>query len=277
MTPAEPAPLRSGDTGEVLHFAHANGLPAACYAPLLDRLAERHRVVAIANRSAWDPEVPADLDGWRPFAADLLAGLDTHEGPEARLVGVGHSLGAVTTLFAALQQPERFRALVLIEPVFLSPTLLAFLRLAPRWLRRRSAIAKRAARRRETWETLDAAFDFFRSKALFWRFDDQTLRSCVEAIVRPDDAVGYRLVIDRRWESAIFASPPQVWRSVAQNRIRTLAIRGEDSKTLTPEAWDRWKSASGPGDIFAEIPKTGHLAPLEAPEQVADLIAGFLA
>ena len=35
------------------------------------------------------------------------------------IVGIGHSLGGVTTMYAALQRPDLFRALVFIDPVFL--------------------------------------------------------------------------------------------------------------------------------------------------------------
>ena len=41
------------------------------------------------------------------------------------VIGVGHSLGGVLTLYAAIRRPDLFRALVFIDPVFLPPAVLA--------------------------------------------------------------------------------------------------------------------------------------------------------
>ncbi len=37
------------------------------------------------------------------------------------MIGIGHSMGATTTLRLALRQPERFQLLVLIDPVMFPP------------------------------------------------------------------------------------------------------------------------------------------------------------
>ena len=37
------------------------------------------------------------------------------------VIGVGHSIGATVTLRAAIRQPERFRALILLDPAFFRP------------------------------------------------------------------------------------------------------------------------------------------------------------
>ena len=39
----------------------------------------------------------------------------------APVIGVGHSIGAIVTLRAALRDPGKFRALVLIDPVLFVP------------------------------------------------------------------------------------------------------------------------------------------------------------
>lgn len=60
---------------------------------------------------AWDPVRHDSLQG---HADDLLAVLD--EAGLDRVVGVGHSVGSIVTLLAALAQPHRFERLVLLAP-----------------------------------------------------------------------------------------------------------------------------------------------------------------
>ena len=66
-------------------------------------------------RPLWKGSNPAEIKDWNPLSDDLLEFLD--ERKAGRIIGTGHSIGASVTLRAALSQPDRFQALVLIEPV----------------------------------------------------------------------------------------------------------------------------------------------------------------
>lgn len=60
----------------------------------------------------------------------------------SQVVGAGHSMGAVATMFAALKQPSLFTKLVLIEPVILPPDFIAQARLQPELLEQVPIIAQ---------------------------------------------------------------------------------------------------------------------------------------
>lgn len=108
-------------SGPVLHLAHANGFPPGTYRPLAEALADRYRVIALPARPLWSDQRPESSPTWRPLADDLVRGMD--ELGLAGVVGVGHSLGGVLTLWAANRRPDLFRCVVLIDPViFPQPT-----------------------------------------------------------------------------------------------------------------------------------------------------------
>lgn len=112
-----------GGDGPPLHFLHANGYPPACYLPLIERLKSNFSVFGMHLRPLWPNSSPGDLRDWHPLSQDLLRFLaDLGRGS---VIEVGHSVGGIVTLRAALKEPGRFRAIVLIEPVLFPPSLIA--------------------------------------------------------------------------------------------------------------------------------------------------------
>ncbi|RPH57362.1 MAG: alpha/beta hydrolase, partial [Chloroflexi bacterium] len=100
-----------GGNGPNLHFLHANGYPPACYLPLIERLNRQYHVSAMHLRPLWPGAQPKELGAWHPMSDDLA--LFVKERDFGPLIAVGHSIGAIVTLRAALRQPELFSALVL--------------------------------------------------------------------------------------------------------------------------------------------------------------------
>src|SRR3989304_1787090 len=78
-------------------------------------------------RPLWNDSKPEDITDWHPLSDDLLrflsdrASTSLSEGP---VIGVGHSIGCIVTLRAALREPGQFRALVLLDPVLFRPSFL---------------------------------------------------------------------------------------------------------------------------------------------------------
>ena len=156
--------LDSGGEKAPLHFYHANGFPVSVYFPLLTEFAEDFRVLGLTmggqdgqseGISSW--QGPADaLNGF-------LRWMET--GP---VIGVGHSIGAVSTLFAAIKQPDLFSCIVLLDPVLL-PRKIVFLTRLLRCAgqKGRYPLAVRARKRRNGWGSRREALDYFRGKSLF--------------------------------------------------------------------------------------------------------------
>jgi pimeloyl-ACP methyl ester carboxylesterase len=262
------------DHGPTLHFAHANAYPPGSYRQLLSHLAKDFHVLAIKYRPLWPESNPEDIGNWMDIAHDLILFLDQMK--IGGVIGVGHSLGAVTTMMAAIQRPDLFKALVLIEPVFLPPVVLAHLSQLQGVDPYEMPLIKIAQKRRHHWVSRQGAFDHFREKRVFSRWSDQSLWDYVIAGLIGDGHGEFELAYAPAWEAWIYAHPPRtVWDLIPQVTKPTLALRGVESDTLVPEAWEVWREKQ-PEATFIEITDTGHLLPMEKPAIVANLTGEFL-
>ena len=263
-----------GDQGPTLHFAHANAYPPGSYRQLLSHLSKDFHVLAIKYRPLWPESKPEEISSWMNIAQDLIIFLDQMKIGGA--IGVGHSLGAVTTMMAALLRPDLFDSLVLIEPVFLPLAILAHFGPQQSLDPYEMPLVKIALKRRRHWGSRQGAFDHFREKSVFCRWSDQALWDYINAGLRADGHGAFELAFPPAWEAWIYAHPPTtVWDLIPQVNQPTLALRGGDSDTLVPEVWEAWREKQ-PKATFIEIADTGHLLPMEKPAIVANLTGDFL-
>lgn len=262
-----------GGNGPLLHFAHANGYPPGCFRRFLAPLAETYHVVAVEHRPLWSDDEPQRLHTWHTIAADLI---DFFEQEGLRdVVGVGHSLGAVVTMIAAVERPALFSKLVLIEPIFLPPDVLQALTADPEAMAS-YPLVKTTRNRRNRWPDRQTAFEHFRAKSVFSHCADDVLWDVVKhaLIEMKDGRVGLRY--RREWEARIYSHPPlNVWHLIPLVDHPTLGIRGAESDALWQPAWEQWQALQ-PEATFVELEEAGHLAPLEQPGRVAGLVRDFL-
>lgn len=265
-----------GGMGPLLHFGHANGFPPGSYRCLIESLRQHHRVISLESRPLWPQgPSPANFRSWEPIAEDLR---DTLCARGLRgILGVGHSLGAVTSLMAACRDPGLFRALVLLDPVlFTGPRARLW-----RWLKRlglgeRTPIVSGALRRRECWKDREAARTAWRGKPLFRTFREDCFEAYLDEALVPTGNGILCLRYPKAWEAAIFrCTPSDPWGFVRSVPIPVLVVRGERSEALTRTAWKRCGDLLPQGELL-EIPGTGHMLPLEAPERVAEAVLRFL-
>jgi pimeloyl-ACP methyl ester carboxylesterase len=183
-------------------FAHANGFNAQTYRTLLVPLADSFHVVACDLRGHGFSSLPTGeglAKNWTVFRDDLVAAIDRlSPGP---VLLAGHSLGAVASLMAAAQSPERVRALVLVEPVLIPP------------LRQgeeagAGELARRAERRRNLFTSFEAAFQAYRGRGIFATWPDKVVVDYLRGgLVEADDG-SLRLACAPEWEAAIFRGAP---------------------------------------------------------------------
>lgn len=257
-----------GGQGPPLHFAHANGYPPACYRRMLEKLANHYRVKAIQHRPLWPDSQPEDVTDWQEMADDMVRFFEEQNMKD--VFGVGHSLGAVTTMMAAIKRPELFRALVLIEPVFLMPMVLQmFAKYVDEGNYEFFPLVQITEGRTRYWPDRQAAFDHFRPKRVFARWSDETLWDYIWHGLRDSDSGGVELIYRPEWEARIYVLPPtDVWDLLPQLDHPTLAIRGAETDTLVPAAWGLWQ-INQPQAKFEEFSGTGHLLPMEEPAVLA--------
>lgn len=268
-----------GGHGPVLHLAHANGFPPGTYRRLAAALADDYHLVALPARPLWPGSRPQDAPTWRPLAGDLRQGLEALG--LRGIVGVGHSLGGVLTLWAAVaslaRRPDLFRAVVLVDPVILPRHWLWGLRLLRLLgIEKRQPLVQRALQRRRTWPSRRACFDHYRQKTFFAPWSDAALWDYVNSgtVVQADGSAHLRYPPE--WEAHIFATTPLgIWRDLPKLRPPTLLLRGETSATFRPEVQAQ-VARRLPQARVATVAGAGHLLPMEKPAETAAAIRAFL-
>jgi len=271
-------PVEFGGAGAQVYFLHANGYPPACYKPLLTDLAEDYRVTAILQRPLWSDSQPGELEDWHPLSTDLLDFLDAYQ--PAPCVCVGHSMGGIALLRAALRAPQRFKALVLLDPV-LFPVGVIHLWRVIRTLgmeQRFHPLVPVANHRRRQFDSLELLFRGYRRKPIFRQMSDDSLRAYVEGIACPAEH-GYRLCYSAEWESRIYTTSAwrdlDIWRALPGLVPPTLILRGQETDTFWRSTARRVRRRQTRIRIET-IAETTHLLPLERPHQVAERIKQFL-
>lgn len=265
-----------GGTGQPLHFLHANGYPPGCYKPFLKLLRTQYHLFGMLLRPLWPDSNPNDIQDWKPFTDDLLRFLATAPGP---MIGVGHSLGAVVTLRAALRDPSKFRALILIEPVLFLPSQLVLWNFV-----RTIGLGKKvhpkvpgALKRRRNFDNLELAFQRYRGRDVFRYMSDESLRAYIEGITRKKGQ-GYELVYSPEWESRIYLTSLRdfdIWRDLPKLEVPTLFIRGAETDTFL-EGAAKFVKEKQPKAKVETLDKSTHLLPLERPQEIFDMMQSFL-
>jgi len=263
----------------VMHVAVANGFPPQTYIPLVESFTERFRVLSLPPRALWHGQHhPAETRSWRDLADDLLEAMESHH--LTNIVAVGHSFGGVASALAVIKQPQRFRALILLDPTIMPLRYLNGVRLM-RLLRAedRMPLVPGALRRRSRFASVDEAYTFFRSKKLFVDWSDRAVRLYAEAMLRPaDDGSAMELAWSPHWEAQYYRKVHTgVWGDIPKLRglVPILAIRGATTNTFVKEAADRFRRLLPDAD-YAEITGHGHLFPQSAPEQTHHIIEQWL-
>jgi len=272
-----------GGTGQPLHFLHANGYPPDCYKPLFELLKTEYHVFGMLLRPLWGEAKPDQIDDWHVFSEDLRVFLNssplssTSNGEPVPVIGVGHSIGAIVTLRAALRYPKKFRALVLLDPVLFVPRRLVEWKvqrakdpLSNPWI-------QGAQKRRRVFSDLESVYTSYREREVFRYLSDENLRIYIEGITRKTEN-GYELVYSPEWEERIYFTSLQdfdIWNNLQYLRVPTLFIRGEETDTFLENAAELVKFKQ-PKVRVEVLEKTTHLLPLEQPKEVFDILQSFL-
>lgn len=277
-----------GGDGAPLHFLHANGYPPECYRPLLELLHQKFHVFGMKLRPLWDDAKMDGLKSWHPFSDDLLCFLSSlpwnSPSPDSAradpVIGVGHSVGGVVTLRAALRNPQRFRALILLDPVILTPpAMTAWIGLHTLRLQRyANPIVSDALNRRTRFQNLELVFRGYRGRKIFRYMSDENLRIYIEGMTRKTEAGTFELVYSPLWEAHIYMTALRdfdLWRQLPKFEIPTLIIRGAETDTFLPGA-EKLVKKRNPKIQVHTMEKSTHILPLEHPQEVFDIIRSFL-
>jgi lipase len=259
-----------------LWLVHATGFHGRVWDQVIHHLPGRH-VIAVEQRGH-GRSAGTDFDSWADFGRDQAALAAAFELQGA--VGVGHSMGAHALVQAAALQPGRFRQLVLIDPVMLSP---ADYHLPPA----PPGTLHPAASRKSHFASAQAMFERFVDRPPYSVFDAQALMDyCLHGLRPADDGHGFQLACAPAFEGKVYPlarQNPGIYASIRALQIPVLVVRARpQDPTIKP--WDAlgtptWASLAQEfrhGRDLQLMDKT-HMLPMEDPALVARLIRDAMA
>lgn len=264
--------------GLPLHFLHANGYPPEVYKNLFELLQNQYHLFGMKLRPLWDESNIEDVKNWKIFSDDLLRFLSDRELDS--VVAVGHSIGATVTLRAALQNSNKFRALVLLDPVLFIPSFIFMWKIlyALGLGERLHPKVAGALRRRKTFDNLETVFRGYRTREVFKYMSDESLRNYIQGITQQKPDGTYELVFSPEWESQIYLTGLQdfdIWNNLHKLEIPTLIIRGKESDTFLEKA-EKLIRKKNLKIHFVVLEKATHIFPLEYPKEVFNIMNNFL-
>lgn len=259
-----------------LIFAHANGYPPGAYQPLLNTFALHFNVLTPLARPLWPNSNWRELKNWSLLTEDLIGYVTQQATPP--IIGVGHSLGGVCLLDAALQRPELFRALVLIDPVIFRRRLMwAWEAMKTLGLGDRvHPLISGALRRRRVFASVEEMFARYRRASIFSRMSDEGLHAYVASLAhsRPDGQV--ELNYSPEWEAAVYRTGPlNLWPRLGTLKVPTLIIYAAESDSFIPQVAERLRK-NFPQIQLHKVEDASHLVPMEKPEEVGRVAVEFL-
>jgi len=248
----------------VLHFVHANSFPAGTYRVFFEHLAPHYEVQAL-EMHAHNPQYPV-TDGWGELVRELIDTLTARY--RQPVILVGHSLGGILSLMAAKARPDLVRCVVMLD----SPVVSGWKALALRTFKllgidKKFSPAQFSERRRNMWNSEEAAYQHFAAKEMFAIWPPEVLRDYIHAgIVRHPD--GVTLKFTREIETAIYLSLPDNLGYILREAypVPIGFVGGTESIECRQAGLEATQKLVGKN--FTHI-TGGHLIPMEVPAQTA--------
>lgn len=254
----------------VIHFAHANGFPAASYGAFFDALAPQYEVCHLPL-IGHDPNYPV-TNNWPHLIRQLIDSIERQ--CDRPVIGVGHSLGGGLTLMASIKRPDLFEAVIMLDvPVFRRWEGFLVRVIKALGLIDRVTPARRSKNRRTHWPDEQSAFEYFQTRGLFRGFDPRCLRDYVTSATRTAPNGGVELAYELPVELAIFRTVPHTLSPRARHiRVPSGVIVGLETDTVMKQQYLHMKHRL---NFLGERIPGSHLFPLEHPEATAHAVDGM--
>ncbi|MDQ3710630.1 MAG: alpha/beta hydrolase [Acidobacteriota bacterium] len=189
---------------ETIHFAHANGFPAKTYSKLFSFLKDDFEINYL-ERHAHNPKFPV-TDGWERLRDELREELQKCY--TQKIIGVGHSLGGILHLLVAVENPEIYKAIILLDAPVISRLSSAGIKVLKQTnLMEKYSPSQITRFRRAVWQTKNEALEHFQRKEKFAKFDADVLRDYIDygLIEKPS---GWKLFFEPKIEAKIYRTIP---------------------------------------------------------------------
>ena len=262
----------SGSTSApVLLFSHATGFHGRVWEPMASLLCNQFHCVSLDLRGHGMSELPPEAGlAWSGIADDVVAALSSDRFPSGPVHGIGHSMGGAALVLAAARRPDAFRTLWLYEPVIVPPD---------GWPMTDgdNPMSEGAARRRDRFDSLDHAYENYRSKPPLDQLHPDALRAYVVGGFSPTPDGSVTLRCRPSTEAEVFrqAATSGGWGTVTTIEMPVAVVAGRP-EGIGPGAFASAIAEALPGGILIVRPDLGHFGPLEDPTAMAEDVVGWV-
>ncbi|OCH97506.1 hydrolase [Legionella jamestowniensis] len=255
---------------ELIHFAHGNGFPSLCYSQLLKQLNKKYDYCYI-DKIGHNPLFPV-TENWHFLVDEVIASVELKACQP--VIALGHSLGGVLSLLAAIEKPELFKAVVMIDSPLLGRFKSSMVRLAKALgVIDRVTPAFRTRSRREHWQTKEQLIDYLKNRDLFKTFTSDCLQDYIDYGLRKTEH-GYILRFDRHIEYLIYRTIPHTLHEYEGKLTVPAALIYGDKSTVVDKLDIRYMKKHY--NITSVRISGTHMLPMESPEHVAKQVFSVL-
>lgn len=252
-----------GGTGPNLLILHATGFHGRAYQAVANHLHAHFHVHAADLRGHGDSRVTDssvskdETYAWAGMTDDALAAIDAMGGQPLHVVG--HSMGGAVSIMIERRRPGLVMHGWAYEPIIFPPDYMSA---------GENGLAESARRRREVFESRDAAFERYGSRPPLSVFDPAALRDYVDFGFHDQDDGTVILACRGEVEAAVFeASFHDTFDHLGSIAAAfTIAGSGDGGPPalIAPQVADRL-----PNGRFEEFADLTHFGPFEDPGRIA--------
>lgn len=257
----------AGDDAPVLHFAHANGMNAQTYTPLLNTLADNLHIYAWDARGHGKSSaraVPEELSSWDVYVQDFREFLDFIGKP---VFLAGHSLGGIVSLKLSSRFPDYVNSLILFDPVMFPPRLLWLLRTMKFFrINHKFPIASQAAKRRYIWPNLNTMFESYKGRGAFKSWPDEWIHSYLNGGTSVREDGNTVLSCHPTWEAKSFShTATNIWKDLAGVKCPVTCIWGKTSNAFLKQSAEMFSKINPEAKVIG-VENASHFVVMEYPE-----------
>jgi len=261
--------------GQQVILAHATGFHGRCWDKIVQRLPNDWHIYAMDARGHGQSE-NTDPVTWGRRGEDLMGVLEHFDIRDA--IGVGHSMGGHCMAHACARHPERFKRLVLIDPVIFErdryENPVEFFS---------SLDDHPISRRKSHFESWQAFFDRLKDRHPYSLWQKEILEDyCRYGVVPAADGSGVELACPGRVEAAVYMGnfDTNLYPLLPEIKQPVQVLRAPGSDAQSPEmdfaASPTW---AGLAEVFLNgedcyEPELTHFMPMQDPDKIARYIRG---
>lgn len=262
---------QSNNSKPLIHFAHANGVPAQVYTKLFDLLKDDFDVIYVPLIGP-DRRYPI-AQGWDELTDQVIDSI-VQQAEGRKVIGLGHSLGAVLTFQASYKRPELFEQVIMLDPPLIvgkASFVMFMAQIFNPKLIDKVTPASLSIKRRDHWDSREQAAELLRPKSFYQNFDEQCFQDYIRYALTDDHVHGgVELTISKYDEVEIFRTNSNMyWLPKAKPPVSTELVVGDQSPFLKQKIpqmiHNKFK-------IPMTLTEGGHMFPLEHPEKTVNLI-----